>query len=448
MAQDGQLTLETLQGVEPQTVLRLDIKNFARLRRVRLAPNGRSVVLTGKNGAGTSTVADAIASCFGGARAFPAIPMHEGTSQMRVLLETQDMKITLESHVDRKNKPTKPELSFYYKGVKQTEPRRILDALGIVGMDPMRLMNLPARALLDELKRMMKLDTSDIDARFAEAYKARTDTKKDLDIAEGKLDGMKRLDAPEAPVDTGALTAQLQRAMTTNSDNAKARANLEAQRAELGRLTFSADSIQRQIEELQRQHATACAARDTLTGNLIGWTATVDALEDIDTGPVSAALANASGANAAYAHNHRRNELRAERNQLEERWRDLDKSVKDLDAEKIAMLAGAKWPLPGLAFGEDELLYHGRPLSAASDGERRRVCTAICLKGSDKVPILVLRDASLLDADNLAETLKMAEDAGAQAILEIVGQRDGSIEIEDGTVAFDPISGEWTDDDE
>ena len=60
---------------------------------------------------------------------------------------------------------------------------------------------------------------------------------------------------------------------------------------------------------------------------------------------------------------------------------------------------------------------------------------AIGLALNPKLPVLLIRDGSLLDEDHLEMLAKMAEDADAQVWIERVGDKDKTaVVIEDGAV--------------
>jgi ABC-type glutathione transport system ATPase component len=116
---------------------------------------------------------------------------------------------------------------------------------------------------------------------------------------------------------------------------------------------------------------------------------------------------------------------------------DLTKKIKQLDAERVELIASAKFPVPGLGFSDDGVpTYQGIPLEQASGAQKIRVGMAVALAMNPKLKIVLVRDASLLDSDNMAIIAEMAEAAGAQVWLERVGTADaGAVIIEDGEVA-------------
>ena len=106
----------------------------------------------------------------------------------------------------------------------------------------------------------------------------------------------------------------------------------------------------------------------------------------------------------------------------------LTKQIAAIDSEKERLICDAEFPIKGLSFGTDAggsacVMYGGLPLQAASQGEQIRVSTAIMVRQHQKqhpetAPLLLIRDGSLLDSDNL------------RMIVEIVRQADGLVLLE------------------
>ena len=100
------------------------------------------------------------------------------------------------------------------------------------------------------------------------------------------------------------------------------------------------------------------------------------------------------------------------------------------------MVKEAKMPIDGLSFDSEGPLFHGNPLAERSSSEQLRVCLAIAKATRKQMAVLIVRDASLLDEDALAEVKQFAEDNDVQILLEVVGEYTGgeAITIEDGMV--------------
>ncbi len=110
--------------------------------------------------------------------------------------------------------------------------------------------------------------------------------------------------------------------------------------------------------------------------------------------------------------------------------------IKEVDATKAELVAGATFPVPGIGFDENGVTYNGIPFDQSSTAEQIRVSMAVGLAMNPKLKIVLIRDGSHLDEDSLAQVAQMAEDAAAQVWIERVGDGDeGAIIIEDGEVA-------------
>lgn len=88
-----------------------------------------------------------------------------------------------------------------------------------------------------------------------------------------------------------------------------------------------------------------------------------------------------------------------------------------------------------VTFGNGVVLYQDIPLDQCSSAERLRVSVSIGLAMNPKLKVLLIRDGSLLDEDNLQMIATMAEKADAQVWIERVGDgEECSVVIEDGQV--------------
>ena len=107
-----------------------------------------------------------------------------------------------------------------------------------------------------------------------------------------------------------------------------------------------------------------------------------------------------------------------------------------MDAAKAEALAGASFPIDGLAFDESGVTYQGVPFSQASSAEQIRVSLAMAMSLNPKLRVIRILDGSLLDADNLALITEAAVTADYQVWIERVSDpSETAVVIEDGEVA-------------
>ena len=114
----------------------------------------------------------------------------------------------------------------------------------------------------------------------------------------------------------------------------------------------------------------------------------------------------------------------------------LTSKMEEIDQRKAMLISNANFPVEGMSFDENGVLYNGLPFKQEGTAGQIRISVAMGLAMNPKLKVILIRDGSLLDADNLAMIGKMAEEAGAQIWVEKVTE-DGqgvSVIIEDGMV--------------
>ena len=110
--------------------------------------------------------------------------------------------------------------------------------------------------------------------------------------------------------------------------------------------------------------------------------------------------------------------------------------ITDIDRAKADKLSSAKMPIEGLTFDQDGVYYKGIPFSQASSAEALRVSVAMGIAMNPELQILLIRNGSLLDEDNLKAISEMAFDSDHQIWLERVSTdaEACSVIISDGNI--------------
>ena len=109
-----------------------------------------------------------------------------------------------------------------------------------------------------------------------------------------------------------------------------------------------------------------------------------------------------------------------------------------MDEAKRKAIAGAKYPVPGLAFDQlGGVTLDAIPFAQCSSAEQLKVSVAIGIALNPSLRVLLIRDGSLLDAESLTMVRDMAQKAEAQVWLEAVTTDAGKCQviIEDGMIA-------------
>jgi len=74
-------------------IVSLKSKNVKNLKAVEITPEGNTVILTGKNGAGKSAVLDSILYAFSG-KSIPTKPIRNGEDNAKVEIDCGDFTVT------------------------------------------------------------------------------------------------------------------------------------------------------------------------------------------------------------------------------------------------------------------------------------------------------------------------------------------------------------------
>jgi DNA repair exonuclease SbcCD ATPase subunit len=75
-------------------IVSLKAENFLRLIAVEISPSGETVLITGKNGAGKSSVLDAIVVALCGKKYLPKKPIRDGQDSAEIIIETEELIVT------------------------------------------------------------------------------------------------------------------------------------------------------------------------------------------------------------------------------------------------------------------------------------------------------------------------------------------------------------------
>lgn len=411
-------------------IVKLQAENIKRIQAVEIIPDGDMVVIAGKNGQGKTSVLDAIWFALGGkdAQRGTARPIRDGESSAGVMLNLGELVVTRMWQGDKQTLTvSSPE------GAKFSSPQAMLDKLiGDLSFDPLAFSQQDDRAQLATLLRLVDLpfDVDDLARRRAALFAERTDVGREVKSYEAQLAAMPDVEAPDVEVSIADVLAELRVAEETTQSNDHSRAYL-------------AERIHTRDEsalDLRAAEDALEAARERLAADeawVIRQQETVSALPtDPDTEAIRDRLANVETTNRAVR-------ARAERERLAEmltarRYHHdhQTQSLANLDEQKRAGIAAAKFPIDGLGFDDDGVTYNGVPFRQCSAAERLRVSVAMAMALNPKIRVIRIADGSLLDSENLALIEEMAGEQDFQIWLERVDESgDVGITIEDGRVA-------------
>jgi hypothetical protein len=395
-------------------ITQLTVENFKRIEAVDLFPGANLVFVGGKNKQGKTSIFDFIRTTFGGSAAGPAVAVRTGAAEASGTIRLgDDLRLDLTIKADG----TRSLVVRNADGKKQDRPQELAKKFySQVAFDSCAFARSKPKDQLATLKTLVGVDTTALDAKRATIYEKRTgvgNVRSDAEVRMSQFPVECR-SAPDDEVSIAELVAQKDRS--------------EAMARERAAVIGMRERATERLVELQREVDEAQAALDVAMAK--------DVPPEVDLAPLVAQIAGAEGVNRMVRAKKERAKARETFEAKDREFASMTEQIAAIDDQKTAMLAAAKWPVPGLGFGDDGVLLNRLPLEQASAAETLQVSLAIGAALNPALRVMLIEDASLLDADSLEVVRKMSEEMDLQVWLERVGDADaGAFIIEDGRLA-------------
>jgi DNA repair exonuclease SbcCD ATPase subunit len=435
-------------------ILSLQAENFKNLKAVELKLDGKGAIITGKNGAGKSSVLDAVCVAFGGKKAMPKQPIRNGESKSLIVLETED--IVIERHITGKGDRV---VIKNKDGLTYGSPQSLLDRLvGQISFDPLAFAKMDAKDQRAALLDLLGVDLEPFDDKHAGLKAERSvvlsDIKRmDVDFQRMEFDET----LPREEIKVGELTTNLTEALAHNAtldglkkkedETANDVANLQDN---LESLAVRIRDLEKQIAEAEKQLAKEKEDMAVLEQSQEGvCDLYADAAEKVkqfkptDVVAIQDEINKVEETNKGVRANaeYRKTSMAIERKRKESS--DLLKAMKAVEDEKTQALAKAPMPVKGLSVDDDGVVYEGMSLKdGINHAKQLEVCVAIGMKMNPKLNVMLL-DINGVGTEALQAIEKMAADHEPpyQLLMEKMDETgDVGIYIEDGSVVDENAS--------
>ena len=414
-------------------ILKFIAENVKGIKVITLDPQGKDVTLSGKNGAGKSSVLDSIEKTLCGGK----LLLRKGTEKGCVEIDIGDYKVSrvITQKTDRliiKNK----------EGAIFPEPRTMLSKLiGNLSINPLLFVNLKPREQVDSLfqlvpgleeklednERQMEIVKNERSDVLALGRRVKMELE-DLGTSEG---------APESSIDLEGLIETLNGIVEQNQKNEERRRLLRTKESSIEKLASQIETSENKVIELQ---AKIKDITDTIRDktkemekhqkelNDIG-----DIPEDQSTAEVQEQLSSAHEINENYKQAQLIKSKEKERIDLQKKYAGLGEDMKRIEKEKADLLSNSSMPIDCLSVEDGCVSYKGVIVDELSTSEKIRVGASIAVAQNPKARIILVDDVSLLDSENLAILHEVCK--GFQ-IWQVVNDSTGKVGvyIEDGTI--------------
>ena len=351
-------------------ILKLQASNVMNIEAVEIEPNGNTVTLTGKNGAGKSAFLKAIEFALSGkALASTPEPVRHGQKSGDILLDLGD--IVVKRHFTNESSTVKIENK---DGMVFKSPQALLDKFrGNIAFDPMSFAGLPENQQKEVLLGMIDLpiDLDELDLKRKGIYDQRTGVNRDINRLEGLLDSIPIIpgvpDEEESAVD---VMADMQKASEQIAINERGRQLLRKYQHQSDMLFEKQASLKAELE-------TCTVDIDALQPEIAQIGADVESMVDPDLEQFKCKLEDVEQINIRVRRMQERTKTVNQLNDTKATSLGMTVDMTAIDTLKTKTISEAGMPVPGLGFNESGVTFGDVPLSQCSDGQKRLISARI-----------------------------------------------------------------------
>ena len=401
--------------------------DFKRIQVVELTPNEFVNRISGGNGSGKTSLLDGIMLCLRGTRDVPSQPIRRGAKKAILELDLGEW-IVRRTFTEGGNKNGFLTVEPKDGKSRLQGPQEFLNKLvGPNSFDPLAFIRMEPPQQFKTLYKIVlpDVDPSSLDIEKNPDYLKRRELKKEIKALETRRDTIQVPDnLPTEKRDEAKLLKEL---------------------GEVGEHNARIEREKRQREEIQRNNSDAglaLAAKDERIKQLRAqadmlekerreetkdWERTERIIakweplaEPKDAQHYTQAITEARILNAAIDKRGQRDELQREIDGIAKRVDTLSAALDEHEAKQTKAIEEAKFPIPGLAFGNEEVIYEGLPFSQISNADQIRASVAIGMADNPELRVMRIKDGSLLDDASMSLIAEMCMKHDFQLFMEIV----------------------------
>jgi len=423
----GEAPAEQAAGQDELCIIALEVSAFKGVRAVKWHPDPTMAVVSGKNGAGKSSVLDGIMACLTSGKKLPEEPIRKGYKKAtccvtlgRRVVDERDPEAAY--RIVRTWTPSGGKIeAFHADGTPVKDPSAWLGRMfNDGGCDPLAFSQATPAEQRDTLIRVTGLDLvlADLDAQRGAALRAKHTAETELRLASTSLDAIPETDGPDQEVSVAELLSKAAEAAATNETNRKARQWLADQRSAQANVAAEIKALEAKIAELRDRGS-------AIQKQIDEHDARIAAMQDADVEAIQRSIQTIESDNAkARTRAARRRAIEA-RDIATKAVSAAAKSIEDIDARRRLAIEEAPMPVKGLAFEDSAVTFNKVPLAQVNSAMQMRVGVALALAEKKPIRVIFTRYGSLLDQDGLRELREIAVRHHAQVFVERVSDEGG-----------------------
>ncbi|RPI88722.1 MAG: hypothetical protein EHM41_00165 [Chloroflexi bacterium] len=409
-------------------IIKLESQNVKKLKAISITPESNMVVIGGNNEQGKTSTLDSIMFALAGKKSYDKAPVRKGTKSAKISLDLGEVGLPEILITRTITESGGGQISITNaEGQQFASPQSMLDKLtGKLTFDPFAFAQMEEKKQLETLKQLVGLDFTALDIQRQQIYSARTVVNAEVKSLKARVDSIPVQNAPDEEVSVSDLTNKLGAAQTVNDNNEALRNQIKDITAAVVRTVAVIDQLEAQLKAERRDLEQNQSLLDSMTS-----------LELIDepTAPILQQIQDADATNQKVRLKKQRKEMEKEHSAKLIESEELTRQIDEIDQQKSDTLSAAKFPVEGLSFDETGVSFNGIPFPQCSGAQRLRISVAMGMALNPDLRVLLLRDGSLLDSENLKLITEMADTENFQIWMERVGDgKECTVVLEEGEV--------------
>lgn len=430
-------------------IVNLRADNIKKLTAIDITPTTDMIEITGKNGAGKSSILDSIVMALCGGRAIPEMPIKKGADKGKITMDIGEYIVT--RSFTKENSYLKIEGK---DGAEIKSPQKFLDNIvGNISFDPLDFLNNEGKVQRDILLQLIGVDVKEIDEREKKLREERARVGRERDQKEAALKGMnpyaELVGSDMAELSFADLAKEMQEAMEYNASiDSETVANetlkreakqdvalISSKEIEVKELQEKINALQNRINLLNSEKTDLEKSVMARKSQYLAKLEVIKAMVPKDVTQIQKKMGEIEELNKKIRGKKAWRDQKDLVKSLETEYDALSRRISEILTERNKLLSEAKMPVKGLSFDDNGLTFNGVPLEQASDGEKLMVSLGISMALNPKLRVLRIKDGSLLDEENRAIIRAAVKDQDYQLWFESVGtDAKVGILIEEGEI--------------
>jgi DNA repair exonuclease SbcCD ATPase subunit len=431
-------------------IISLEVIDFKKIEAASVVFQDGMTKITGENGAGKSSLIDAI---------FYALkpddvekPIHGDANRcvIRLRIGNDDAGYMIERIVTDSGKYLKV---LDAAGKNVSSPQTFLNSLFSAMIDPEAFLRMKPKDQCDALRLACNCDTREFDAEHQKVFDERTIVNRRLDQAEKALTDLGGELYPIEPKSASELTNKLEASqgvikqyddMVAKGVNLKASMDGKLERYSV--IESEIKSLEEKIAKLKEEQVELNARAIVDNNAIITLKAELRPIVPLkqqaekDIASIKAEMATIDEhnkeANRVANHNERYKALQDSRNKEHGESYALTQKLEEIKREKAILLETADYPVDGMHIEGNNIYVNDVPFHDVNTAERIKIATHVAIAQNPQLKMIVIRNGSMLDDKSMSIIEQVAEEKGYQIIVEKVSSKpeDGSLHIVEGKI--------------